>query len=92
MVKELAEQVLYLYPSLSQGFVSKYHHLRNSLVMVKTSNQRLSMDGITQSNSTYDCTTYPRMLQEQETTGFSIQKDGPKKRHSKRQTYLEKAS
>jgi len=33
-----------------------------------------------------------RTLQDQETTGFSIQKDEPKKRHSRRQSYLEKTS
>jgi len=33
---------------------------------------------------------YPKMLQDEETTGFSILKDESKKRHSKQQNYLEK--
>jgi len=60
--------------------------------MVKASNRRHLIDGTTQSNSIYDCTMYPRMLQDQETTEFAIQKDEPKKRHSKPQSYLEKTS
>jgi len=56
MVKELAEQVRHLNRSLYQGLVSKYQHRRNSLVMVKTSDQRRSIDGTTQSNSIYNCT------------------------------------
>jgi len=92
MVKELADQVLSRDQSLNQGLVSRFHHPRYSLVMAKTSNRRHSIDGTTQCKSTYDYTTAPRMLQEQEGSGFSIQKDEPKKPYSQQQSYFEKTS
>jgi len=83
---------LHLYRSPYPDLVSRFHHPRSSLVIVKNSNHRYLIDGTTGSNSIGDCTTYPRMQQEWGTTEYSTQKDEPKKQHSNQQNYLGKTS